>query len=55
LRVKLDRDQIASGTELRGSLEGVRLRWAYLVLIDDDGMVQDLWMSLWGVGAFWME
>jgi serine/threonine-protein kinase len=42
LRVRLDRDQIASGADLRGTIEGVQLRWLYLVLIDDDGMVQDL-------------
>jgi hypothetical protein len=40
--VRLELDQIASGSELRGSLEGVHLPWVYLVLIDDDGMVHDL-------------
>ncbi len=42
LLVQLENDLIASGKELRGTVEGVHLPWLSLFLVDDDGMVHDI-------------
>ncbi|MGQ0484955.1 MAG: hypothetical protein ACT4SY_06345 [Hyphomicrobiales bacterium] len=42
LLVQLASDRIASGQELRGTVDRVHLPWLSLLLVDDDGMVHDI-------------
>ncbi len=42
LRVRLEDDRIASGGELRGTVDDAHLPWLSLLLVDDDGMVHDI-------------